>query len=185
MNIYGKKVVLRAIELSDCEMIRGMFNDAQMEDLVVGWAFPISQFAQEKWLETHYADQNSFRFIIETKEDGPVGIATLVDIDWKNRRAEHGIKLSSKECRTKGIGTDAVMALMRYAFDELGLHRLDGSWFSNNAASIGLYKKCGWSEEGVRREYVYKRGEFRDLTVVGILDKDYYALIECNHYWET
>ena len=184
MNIYGKKVILRAMELSDCEMIRGMFNDAQMENLVVGWAFPVSQYAQEKWLEKHYGDQSSFRFVIETEEDGAVGIATLTDIDWKNRRATHGIKLSSKERRTKGIGTDAVMAIMRYAFDELGLHRLDGSWFETNAASIGLYKKCGWREEGVRREYVYKKGEFRDLTVVGILASDYYALIEKNHYWD-
>ena len=141
MNILGKKVVLRAIELSDCEIIRGMFNDAQMEDLVVGWAFPVSRYAQEKWLEKHYDDQNSFRFVIETEADGPIGIATLTNIDWKNRRATHGIKLSSNEHRGKGVGTDAVMALMRYAFDELGLHRLDSSWFETNAASIALYKK--------------------------------------------
>ena len=37
MNIYGKKVVLRAIELSDCALIQDMFNDPEMENLVVGW----------------------------------------------------------------------------------------------------------------------------------------------------
>lgn len=184
MNIYGKKVILRAMEKSDCEMIRNMFNDPEIEDLVVGWAFPVSQFAQEKWLEAHYGDQRNLRFVIETEDDGPVGIATLTDIDWKNRRATHGIKLSSKEKRTKGIGTDTVMAIMRYAFDELGLHRLDGSWFDTNAASKGLYKKCGWVEEGIKREYVYKKGKFRDLTIVGILASDYYQLIDRNHYWE-
>lgn len=184
MNIYGKKVVLRAMEKEDCEMIRGMFNDPEMEDLVVGWAFPVSHYAQEKWLENHYSDRQSFRFVIETEEDGPVGIATLTDIDWKNRRATHGIKLNSKEKRTKGIGTDTVMAIMRYAFDELGLHRLDGSWFKTNAASIGLYKKCGWVEEGVKREYVFKKGHFRDLVVVGILSSEYYTLIDRNHYWD-
>lgn len=184
MNIYGKKVLLRAMEKSDCEMVRKMFNDPEIENLVVGWAFPISQYAQEKWLEIHYGDQNSFRFVIETKEDGPVGIATLTDIDWKNRRATHGIKLATKERRTKGIGTDSVMAIMRYAFDELGLHRLDGSWFDTNAASKGLYKKCGWVEEGIKREYIYKKGKFRNLTVVGILASEYYDLIKRNHYWD-
>ncbi len=185
MNIYGKKVVLRAMELSDCEMIREMFNDPEMEDVVVGWAFPVSQYAQTRWLEEHYADKNSFRFVIETKEDGPVGIATLIDIDWKNRRADHGIKLSSIEKRKKGIGTDTVMAIMRYAFDELGLNRLDTSWFDNNMPSKGLYKKCGWVEEGVRIEYIYKKVKYRDLTVAGILATDYYKLIEKNHYWEN
>ena len=174
MNIHGKKVVLRAMEKSDCEMVREMFNDPEMEDLVVGWAFPVSQFAQEKWLEAHYGDKLDFRFVIETELDGPVGIATLTGIDWKNRRATHGIKLSSKEKRTKGIGTDTVMAIMRYAFDELGLHRLEGSWFATNKASIGLYKKCGWVEEGVKRDYIFKKGQFRDLTVVGILASEYY-----------
>ena len=184
MNIYGKKVVLRAMELSDCKMIRQMFNDPEIEDMVVGWAFPVSDYAQVKWLESHYNDQRNLRFVIETPEDGAVGIATLMDIDWKNRRADHGIKLSSKERRTKGIGTDAVMAVMRYAFDELGLHRLEGSWFETNAASIGLYKKCGWVEEGIRREYVYKRGCYRDLTVVGILASEYYELVKRNRYWD-
>lgn len=53
-------------------------------------------------------------------------MATLRDIDWKNRKAHHGMKLANKERRGKGIGTDTVMAIMRYAFDELGLNRLDG-----------------------------------------------------------
>lgn len=52
-----------------------------MENLIVGWAFPISEYAQEKWLENHYNDKTDFRFVIETEEDGPVGIATLREID--------------------------------------------------------------------------------------------------------
>lgn len=184
MNIYGKKVIIRAMEKEDCEMVRGMFNDPEIEDLVVGWAFPVSKFAQEKWFENHYNDNTNFRFVIETEEDGPVGVSTLIDIDWKNRRATHGIKLAKKSRRTKGIGTDTVMAMMRYAFDELGLHRLDGSWFKDNIGSQKLYKKCGWVEEGVQREYVFKKGEFRDLVIVGVLASDYYALIEKNKYWD-
>ena len=162
-----------------------MFNNPEIEDLVVGWAFPISRFAQEKWLETHYNDQMNFRFIIETIEDGPVGVATLTDIDWKNRRATHGIKISTKERRTKGIGTDAVMAIMRYAFDELGLHRLDGAWFDTNIASKNLYTKCGWREEGIKREYIYKKGKFRDLIITGILAEEYYSLVSKNRYWDN
>lgn len=50
MNIYGKKVVLRAMELSDCVLIQDMFNDPEMENLVVGWAFPVSAYAQEQWI---------------------------------------------------------------------------------------------------------------------------------------
>lgn len=184
MNIKGKRVTLRAMEKSDCEMIREMFNDPEIEDLVVGWAFPVSSYAQEKWFESHYNDNTNFRFVIETPEDGAVGIATLTGIDWKNRRATHGIKLANKERRSKGIGTDTVMAIMRYAFDELQLNRLDGSWFPENTASKNMYKYCGWVEEGVRRNYIFKNGEYRDLAIVGILADEYHQLVEKNHYWD-
>lgn len=184
MNIYGKKVVLRAMEPTDCELVREMFNDPEIERLVVGWAFPLSQYAQEKWYEKHYGDQD-FRFIIETPEDGAVGVATLLDIDWKNRMAQHGIKLLNTRHRGRGIGTDAVMAIMRYAFDELGLNRLNGSWFPDNIPSKTMYMKLGWKEEGIRRKYIYKQGAFRDLVETGVLAEDYYRLIAENRYWDN
>lgn len=183
MNIQGKIVTLRAITKDDLSMICDMFNDPELENLVVGWAFPLSYEQQVEWFEKHKNDTNDFRFVIETKEKGAVGIATLTDIDWKNRRATHGMKLANKSNRTKGIGTDAVMAMMRYAFDELGLNRLDSSLFDFNEPAKNLLKKCGWVEEGVRREYIYKRGKWRDLTIIGVLASDYYRLIANNKYW--
>lgn len=184
MNIVGRKVILRAMTKFDMQMICDIFNDPEIEKLVVGWSFPISLDQQIKWFDNHMNDNNNFRFVIETKEDGPVGIATLTNIDWKNRRATHGIKLLNKEKRSKGIGTDSVMAIMRYAFDELQLHRLDGSWFTDNVPSQNLYKKCGWVEEGVRKDYVFKGGKYKDLVVVRILENEYRMLVEKNDYWK-
>ncbi len=183
MNIKGKFVTLRAMTSDDLSMICDMFNDPELENFVVGWAFPLSLEQQKQWFEKNMNDQKNFRFVIETPDDGAVGIATLTDIDWKNRSATHGIKLANKEKRTKGIGTDTVMAIMRYAFEELGLHRLDGSWFDENIASKSLYKKCGWKEEGVKRECVFKHGQWRDLTIVGALASDYKEAVERLKYW--
>ena len=56
MNIYGKYVVLRAVEKEDNELIIDMFNDPELEYLVGGWAFPLSLLTQEKWMESHYND---------------------------------------------------------------------------------------------------------------------------------
>lgn len=184
MNIRGKKVTLRAMEKKDGPLLVEIFNDPEIENLVVGWSFPLSEFAQEKWLENHYQDQNNFRFIIEDEEGQAVGVATLVEIDWKNRSATHGIKIVQQANRGRGIGTDAVMAIMRYAFDELQLNRLDGSWFPENIASKNMYMKCGWKEEGIKKQCVFKRGKYRDLILTGILAQDYYDLIEKNHYWD-
>lgn len=185
MNIEGKIITLRAMIKDDMQLICDMFNDPEIESAVVGWAFPMSIEQQNHWFDNYIAHSGlDQRYIIETPEDGPVGIATLTNIDWKNRTAFHGIKIGKKELRSKGIGTDAVMAIMRFAFDELGLHRLDGSWFDTNTASKKLYTKCGWKEEGVRRECIYKHGEWRDLTMVGITVSDYRKLVETNKYWD-
>ena len=184
MNIKGKKVCLRAVEKNDCDFIAGMFNDPELENLVIGWAFPLSRFAQEKWLESHYGDQSNFRFIIEDEAGTPVGVATLTGIDWKNRRATQGIKIAKTENRRKGIGTDTLMAVMRYAFDELQLNRLDSSWFTDNLASKNMYMKCGWKEEGIKKKCIFKNGNYRDLVLSGILEEDYRALVEKTHYWD-
>ena len=183
MNIKGRFVTLRAIEREDLELMREMLNDPEIESLDVGWAFPVSKYQQEQWYEKSINDKNNFRFIIETEMDGAIGIATLINIDWKNRRAEHGIKLANREKRTKGIGMDVVMAIMKYAFDELQLNRLDGSWFDDNTASKKLYQKCGWKVEGRIRSCVYKNGKYKDLDVVGILRDEYYELVNNNYYW--
>lgn len=183
MNIYGNRVVLRAMEESDTNLIVNMFNDPEIERLVVGWAFPVSAFAHREWFKNHHNDPNDKRFVIEIDKSTSVGIVVLNKIDWKNRRANHGIKIMNATDRGKGIGTDAVMAIMRYAFDELNLVRLDSAWLPDNKPSRALYKKCGWIEEGVRKKYIYKNGEYKDLIISGILADDYYSLIKKNRYW--
>ena len=57
------------MEIEDCEFVRDMFNNPEMENLVVGWSFPLSKYSQIKWYESNHNNQN-FRFIVETKEDG-------------------------------------------------------------------------------------------------------------------
>lgn len=184
MNIYGKKVLLRAMEIEDSEFIQNMFNNPEIEGLVTGWSFPLSLYSQRKWYENHHSSCE-YRFIIQTINDGrSIGVATLTDIDWKNRNAFHGMKISATSDRGNGYGTDTVMAIMRYAFDELGLNRLDGSWFPDNIPSKNMYLRCGWKEEGIRRKHVYKNGKYKDVVISGILAEEYYTMIRTDDYWQ-
>jgi RimJ/RimL family protein N-acetyltransferase len=184
MNIKGKFVTLRAIELEDQELLREMINSPEIEKMVGGYSFPVSKNQQDKWYETNSNNQNHIRLIIETEEDGAIGFANIVNIDWKNRSAFHGIKIANKQFRARGIGTDTVMAVMKYAFEELQLNRLDGSIISYNEPSRKLYcDRCGWKVEGIRRKAVFKSNEFHDELIVGILKEEYEDLIKANNYW--
>ncbi|MEM5720315.1 GNAT family protein, partial [Proteus mirabilis] len=144
-----------------------------------------SYLAQKMWFEKIQNDSNNIYLVIDTEDEKNIGLATIINIDWKNRRAYHGIKIGESKNRGKGIGTDVVMAVMRYAFDELQLNRLDGSIMEGNKLSEKLYiDKCGWKKEGKMRKYIFKRGKYYDLTWVGILKEEYYDTVKKLRYWE-
>ncbi|RYG38461.1 MAG: N-acetyltransferase, partial [Burkholderiales bacterium] len=108
----------------------------------------------------------------------------LVSIDWKNRNAFHGMMLGDPDVRGKGIGTDTIMAMMRYAFDEMGLMRLDTDMVEYNAQSLGVYiGKCGWIEEGRRPGWFFRGGRCWDKVLVGITRDRYREFAEASGYW--
>lgn len=179
MNIYGKRTYLRAMEMTDMPMYMEMANNPDIEWMVGGWSYPISSLEQEEWFRRVYTDKRNLRFTIVLKDsDEAVGMINLVDIDWKNRSAFTGIKLSPKAPKGIGIATDAVMTLMQYAFEELGMVRLDGSWVEYNKASLRLYQKCGWKVEGKKENASFKRGVYSAVLFGGILFKDYLVVKE-------
>ena len=184
MNIAGKKVLLRAIEPDDLPLLHQWANDPEIQSGLGGWHFPSSAEDQRKWYASFSLNSTAQRFAIETREHGLIGTANLVDIDWKNGNAFHGLMLGNKNTQGKGYGLDAVMAIMRYAFHELGLNRLDGSMIEYNEASLKLYLgKCGWREEGRQRGWYYRKGRHWDRILVGVTAADHAALLERTAYW--
>ncbi len=186
MNIQGKRVVLRAIEAEDLKLFNDWGNEPELWRLLGGWHFPVSRASTQSWFDRISSDQANLRLAITTRDHGVVGLANLLDIDWKNRHAFHGMMLGNPAVRGQGIGRDTVMAVMRYAFAELGLARLDGSMIEYNEASVALYcGKCGWREEGRQRNWYYRGGRFWDRIMVGVTYADYEALALAARYWET
>ncbi len=94
--------------------------------------------------------------------------------------------LGDVDIRGKGYGKDTIMTMMRYAFEELGLERLDGSMIEYNEASLAVYiRKCGWKEEGRQRNYYFRKNRYWDKIVVGVTRMDYFELVDENKYWEN
>ena len=180
MNLKGEKVFLRAIEKEDIEFLREMINDPEMEKKVVGWSFPVSKYEQEKWFDSQIQNKKNIRYIIEV-EKKKIGLATITDIDWKNRKACHGLKLYNNSVRHKGYGTDAVMTIMKYVFEELQLNKLYSTILEYNTPSLNLYKKCGWSIDGILRESTFKENKYINEIAVSILKKDYEEMVLKEH----
>lgn len=185
MNILGNKVILRAVEESDLPLLHKWSNDPQTQDIIGSIHFPSSLDWHRRWFDNLKNDPLNQRFAIDTTDQGLLGLSTIVNIDWKNNHAWHGIFLGDKDIRGKGYGMDAVMATMRYAFDELHLERLDGAMIEYNEISLHLYiDKCGWKKEGVKKNYYFRKGRYWNQIVVGITREEYNENVDKIGYWE-
>jgi RimJ/RimL family protein N-acetyltransferase len=186
MNYKGKKINLRAIEQTDLELLHKWSNDPDINYQLGGWHFPSSKQDQQKWFESLNMKSNDQRFAVENKDYNLIGIANLVDINWKDRNAFHGMLLGDKEIHGKGYGVDTIMTISKYAFEELGLLRLDSSIIAYNKASLGAYlDKCGWKQEGLKKNYYFRKNAWWDKVITGITSEDYFNLIKENGYWEN
>ena len=184
MELIGKKVILRAIEESDCELLRQMTNDPVLENKIIGWSFPVSKAKQDEWFRKYANGADHVRYVIDTHEYGPIGLVGLRDIDWKNREVTgSGIRIDRTDLHGKGFGTDTYMTLLRYVFEELNLNRINGSALASNSASLRMMEKVGYKIEGTKRKAVYKGGVYHDVVLLAALKEDYELVVKETGYW--
>jgi len=69
---------------------------------------------------------------------------------------------TDKDFQGKGIMTEAVGEVVRFAFTSLGLHRIEGNIMPRNKASIRMAEKCGFVNEGISRKYLNINGVWED-----------------------
>ncbi|MBQ1980795.1 MAG: GNAT family N-acetyltransferase [Alistipes sp.] len=163
MNIEATICRLRALEPEDIELMYGWENDMQIWR-VSGTVAPFSRHVLSRLIEEQQFDiyaTRQMRLVIE--HDGQaVGAVDLFEFDPHNRRAGVGIIVDSQH-RAQGLGYDALKALEQYARQTLHLHQLWCSVTIDNEASLKLFRKAGYVECGLRREWI--------LTSDGALDE--------------
>ena len=173
--IYGEGVRLRAIEREDIDRFVRWFNDPEVRRYLLMYE-PMSRAKEERWFEERLSRKDDLLLAIEVREGDSwvhIGNMGLHRIDWKNRVATLGIVIGEKEYWGKGYGTEAVRTMLRYAFHELGLNRVELETYSFNPRAQRCYQKAGFVREGVRRQALYRDGEFHDVITMGILRSEF------------
>lgn len=119
-------------------------------------------------------EKNLFQFMIRAREDDRlIGRAAIQWIEWSNGNGWIQVGIGSTEDRRRGVGTQAVQMLLRFAFAELNLFRVSARVPEYNAAAISLLKKFGFIEEVRRRQAVDRDGRRWDLLVFGLLQEEW------------
>lgn len=83
----------------------------------------------------------------------------------------------SKKYWGKGLMTEAFREVIRFAFEEVGLHRIEGMHAAVNIGSSRVMEKCGLKYEGLKRDgfRLVSSNEWTDIVVRAILKEDYFA----------
>ena len=100
------------------------------------------------------------------------GIVGYLYQDWVNRRTEIGYWLC-EPLQGRGIMTKACRTLVDFAFDSLGLNRVEIRVATNNRRSRALAERLGFFPEGVLREAAWLNDRYIDLIVYAKLQRDH------------
>jgi UDP-4-amino-4,6-dideoxy-N-acetyl-beta-L-altrosamine N-acetyltransferase len=166
--IYGTLTRLRRIERDDIPTFVRWFADPEVREFLL-LNRPISIAEEEQWFVQQLQSQNAELFAIETNDGIHIGNIGLHDINWLHRAAEMGIVIGHKQYWSKGYGSDAIRTLLRFAFDEMNLHRVQLTVYEDNARAIRAYEKCGFQHEGRLRDAVYRKGRYYDMLLMSVL----------------
>ncbi|MDX5348202.1 MAG: GNAT family N-acetyltransferase [Hymenobacteraceae bacterium] len=160
------KTYLRALESTDLEFLYELENDESVWQ-VSDTSAPFSKFVLQQYLENATADiytTRQFRFVICEKEtDKPVGAIDLYEFEPRHSRAGIGVLVKQQE-RGKGFAAEALQHLEEYCKNHLHLHQLFCTVPAHNEPSLKLFRQAGYSEIGVRKDWMKAPQGWQDVV---------------------
>ena len=178
MIIESKRIILRSWEQKDIDDLVEGLNNINVSKWMASVPFPYTKQEAESFIS--YAkklNENSkdIMLAIVLKENNKViGGTSIESINKKDGTAGGGIWLNEKY-QKNGYGTEAFCTRIKYAFDVLGLRRMENGYFPNNEKSKKMQQKLGYREEGIRRKrfLCLATHEYVDECVTGLLKEEF------------
>jgi RimJ/RimL family protein N-acetyltransferase len=136
---------------------------------------PLPAGFAEAWLrsydEARLAGTKEGFAIVDADGDAVLGIAVAPRIEAEARTAELGYAVAPA-ARGRGVATQALELLTRWALSELGALRLELLISTDNEASKRVAAACGYVREGVLRSLYFKQGRRQDTEIWSRLPGD-------------
>jgi RimJ/RimL family protein N-acetyltransferase len=173
-KLVGELVELRRHERADYDLYGEWYGDREIWRLTSWASEPLSGPAVRRLFEDRELSSTEDSFAIHTKNGGePFGIISLMNISEANASADLSVIVADHDYRGRGYGSDAIRTILRYGFEELGLHRVGLSVFEFNGPAIAAYEKLGFREEGRLRDVLERDGSRHDAILMGILAREW------------
>jgi ribosomal-protein-alanine N-acetyltransferase len=172
VGLLGQRVRLIPSEASDhLENALRWFNDPRVTSLLDYYKGLTRREAEQFFERMASNRETDLHWAMLTEEFGHIGFIALHQIQWPHRSASGGIIIGEPLAWGRGFATDAIHVRTRFAFEQLGLHRIEGHTL--NPSMRRVYEKCGYLHEGVARQKRWRNGQWLDVHLYAILETDH------------
>ncbi len=127
----------------------------------------------ERWYETILAAQDIEIFSIKLTDGSYIGNIELRAIDHRSGRAEVGVVIGDRQFWGRGLGRQAIEAMVRYGFQELRLHRLYARILESNPRAKLVFERCGFVHEGTERQAHFSNGKHWNIEILGLIKSEW------------
>lgn len=169
------RLILRRLEMRDAPDLFDYSRDPQVARHVL-WDAQTSVSearAYVRYMLRRYRAGEPASWGIEEKETGRVvGTIGYMWYQRDNNACEVGYSLARRRWN-RGYMTEALAEVLRFSFEELGVHRVEAQHEVENAASGAVMRKCGMRKEGTLRGRLYNKGRYVDVDLYAMLREDY------------
>lgn len=172
--IETERLILRQWDLNDVNDIVEGLNNINVTKWMAGAPFPYT-IDDAKYFIKNALENKSYYFAIVLKSENKViGGTQLTDINFSNGTACGGIWINEKY-HGFGYGTEAFGARIKFAFEDLGLRRLENGYFKDNEKSHKMQLRFGYKDEGIRRQRFISKatGKVEDEYITGLLKDEW------------
>ncbi len=164
LDMPKTRVYLRPPEKRDVPFYRQSMNKEGIARFL-RYHNPVLEYDEEQWLEglSKKNETNKLCAIVLKEGHETIGSIGLHEIDWISRTATTGTFIGREDLLGKGLGTEAKMLWLKYAFLGLNLRQIYSRVHAFNGRSAAYAKKCGYREIAQYPDHVFRDGEYHDL----------------------
>jgi RimJ/RimL family protein N-acetyltransferase len=175
--LQGTGVSLRELSPRDADTLTSLFSDPEVGRYIPPPPATTSDFSRFiQWAHHQRESGTVLCFgVVPESSDAAVGILQLHELEVPFRTAEWGFVIGRPYWGT-GLFEHSARPFLQFAFETVGVHRLEARAMANNARANAVLRRLGSSEEGHLRRSFLLGGEYHDDVLWAMLKSDWSAM---------
>ncbi len=158
------QIYIRPMTYDDAEtFVRWRNSDAVKKYFIYREKF--TREGQIAWMKNNVDTGRAAQMIVAlVSDDRPIGCVYFLNIDRTHNKAEYGVLIGETDARGKGYGTKIAKLMLKFGFEDLGLHRIYLRALEGNDRAIRSYENAGFKKEGLLADDVLIDGEYVNVV---------------------